>query len=100
MSKRSLCNIFNSYIQCTYTHTHKCALEMQRYIDVLAYHDTLGSGTVSIGYIHILIYRHQNVYLYTQLMLELYIMVVNFTALQLFIAYNFRKSSKNQLIYT
>ena len=34
-------------------------------------------------------------YTYTvQLMLQLYIMVVNFAALQIFVAYNFKKNSK------
>ena len=49
-------------------------IEMQQYIDISPYHDTLGSDTVSIHmylgryqyieYRDILMYRHQNVYLY------------------------------------
>ena len=64
-----------------------------RYIDIIYYHDTLSSDTVSIHilfrsyrYCDISMYRHQNVYLYIQLMLQLYIMAVNFAALQVFIA--------------
>ena len=39
-------------------------------------------------------YRHQNVYFYVQLMLQLCIVVVNCLALQLFLAYNLRKPLK------
>ena len=39
-------------------------------------------------------YRHQNAYLYIQLMLQLYIMSVNFAALQLFIALKVLKINK------
>ena len=62
------------YMYCTYT------IEMQRYIDILSYHDTLGSDTVLIDthlgriyvcieYRDILMYCHKNVYFYIQLML-------------------------------
>ena len=52
-------------------------LEIQRYIDISSYRDTLGSDTVSIHIKVITIYRncdismcrHQNVYFYIQLML-------------------------------
>ena len=39
-------------------------------------------------------YCHQNVYFYIQLMLYLCIVVVNCSALQLFLAYNLRKPLK------
>ena len=54
-------------------------LEMQQYINISSYRDTLGSDTVSIHiycrsyryieYRDISMYRHQNVYFYIQLML-------------------------------
>ena len=34
-----------------------CVLEMQQYIDISSYHDTLGSDTVSIHIKDVLIYR-------------------------------------------
>ena len=47
-----------------------------------------------IEYRDISMYRHQNIYFYMQLMLKLCIVVVNYSALQLFLAYNLRKLLK------
>ena len=75
-----------------------CTLEMQQYIDISQYRDTLGSDTVSIYQIFD-VSPSNCIHIHTTDAVVVHY-GCKFTALQPFIAYNFRKSSKNQLIRT